>query len=224
MSPRCARAAASPPLPAAERSEALLQALLALGVDYRYGGNSPVTGYDCSGLVAHVYLEAWNIRLPHNTLAQSEEGTPVSLAELQAGDLVFYDTQKRPYSHVGIYLGDGRFVHAPKSGARVRVESIRSSYWSARFSGARAASNRRSDYSSFRKKSTAISMLKAAPRSAGGTATLDFAVRSISCASSSSTVRPALFLTVIEEIPPSSPIATRSSTLPSQLLSCAMRG
>jgi cell wall-associated NlpC family hydrolase len=126
-----------PPPPRAERSEALLQALLALGVDYRYGGNSPVTGYDCSGLVAHVYLEAWNIRLPHNTLAQSEKGTPVSLAELQAGDLVFYDTQKRPYSHVGIYLGDGRFVHAPKSGARVRVESIRSSYWAARFSGAR---------------------------------------------------------------------------------------
>ena len=133
----CARAAACRPFPAAERSEALLQALLALGVDYRYGGNSPVTGYDCSGLVAHVYLEAWNIRLPHNTLAQSEKGTPVSLAELQAGDLVFYDTQKHPYSHVGIYLGDGRFVHAPKSGARVRVESIKSSYWSARFSGAR---------------------------------------------------------------------------------------
>jgi len=126
-----------PPPPRAERSEALLQALLALGLDYRYGGNSPVTGYDCSGLVAHVYLEAWNVRLPHNTLAQSEKGTPVSLAELQAGDLVFYDTQKRPYSHVGIYLGDGRFVHAPKSGARVRVESIKSAYWASRFSGAR---------------------------------------------------------------------------------------
>jgi cell wall-associated NlpC family hydrolase len=132
-------ARSTPPLPPprAERSEALLQALLALGVDYRYGGNSPVTGYDCSGLVAHVYLEAWNIRLPHSTLAQSEKGAPVSLAELQAGDLVFYDTQKRPYSHVGIYLGDGRFVHAPKSGARVRVESIKSSYWASRFSGAR---------------------------------------------------------------------------------------
>jgi cell wall-associated NlpC family hydrolase len=126
-----------PPPPRADRSEALLQALLALGVDYRYGGNSRVTGYDCSGLVAHVYLEAWGIRLPHSTVAQSEKGTPISLAELQAGDLVFYDTQKRPYSHVGIYLGDGRFVHAPKSGARVRVESIKSSYWSAHFSGAR---------------------------------------------------------------------------------------
>jgi cell wall-associated NlpC family hydrolase len=128
---------AQPVAARAERSEALLQALLALGLDYRYGGNSPVTGFDCSGLVAHVYREAWGIDLPRNTLAQSKSGVPVSLSELQAGDLVFYDTLKRPYSHVGIYLGDGRFVHAPKSGARVRVESLESSYWARRFNGAR---------------------------------------------------------------------------------------
>jgi len=129
--------AARPAPPRAERSEALLQALFALGLDYSYGGTSPVTGFDCSGLVAHVYLEAWNIRLPRNTSAQSKVGTPVSLAELQAGDLVFYDTLKRPYSHVGIYLGDGKFVHAPKTGAQVRVESIKSAYWAQRFNGAR---------------------------------------------------------------------------------------
>src|SRR6187455_430079 len=69
--------ATSPAPPRAERSEALLQALFALGLDYRYGGTSPVTGFDCSGLVAHVYLEAWNIRLPRNTSAQSKVGTPV---------------------------------------------------------------------------------------------------------------------------------------------------
>jgi len=132
-----ARSAASTALPSAQRAEALLQALLALGLDYRYGGNSPVTGFDCSGLVAHVYLEAWNIRLPRNSSAQSKVGTPVSLAELQAGDLVFYDTLKRPYSHVGIYLGDGRFVHAPKTGAQVRIESLKSAYWSQRYNGAR---------------------------------------------------------------------------------------
>ena len=123
--------------PSPQRSEALLQTLLALGLDYRYGGNSPVTGFDCSGLVAHVYLEAWNIRLPRNTSAQSKVGTPVSLAELQAGDLVFYDTLKRPFSHVGIYLGDGKFVHAPKTGAQVRVESLKSAYWAQRYNGAR---------------------------------------------------------------------------------------
>jgi cell wall-associated NlpC family hydrolase len=125
------------PPPRAERSEALLQALLAIGVDYQYGGNSPVSGFDCSGLVAHVYREAWGIRLPHSTKAQSEAGVPVSLAELQAGDLVFYDTLKRPFSHVGIYMGNGRFVHAPKTGARVRFESLHSDYWSRRFNGAR---------------------------------------------------------------------------------------
>lgn len=125
------------PAPRAERSEALLQALLALGVDYKYGGKSHLTGFDCSGLVAHVYREAWGINLPMNAAGQSQVGAPVKLAELQAGDLVFYDTLKRPYSHVGIYLGDGRFVHAPKTGAQVRVESIKAAYWSQRFNGAR---------------------------------------------------------------------------------------
>ena len=133
-----------PELPKAEtapvgerRAEALLQALLALGLDYRYGGNSPETGFDCSGLVAHVFREAYGIRLPQNARAQSEYGVRVSLAELRAGDLVFYNTLNRPFSHVGIYLGDGRFVHAPKTGAQVRVEPIRASYWMKRFDGAR---------------------------------------------------------------------------------------
>jgi cell wall-associated NlpC family hydrolase len=108
-----------------------------LGVDYRYGGNSPETGFDCSGLVAHVYREAYGIELPHNARAQSEMGVRVSLAELRAGDLVFYNTLNRPYSHVGIYLGDGRFVHAPKTGAQVRVEPIGGRYWMQRFDGAR---------------------------------------------------------------------------------------
>lgn len=131
------QAPAPAPAPRAERSEALLQALLAIGMDYRYGGRSPATGFDCSGLVAHIYREAWGIRLPHNTKAQSEAGVPVSLAELQAGDLLFYDTLKRPFSHVGIYLGDGKFVHAPKTGAQVRIESLKSAYWTQRFNGAR---------------------------------------------------------------------------------------
>ena len=72
--------------------------------------------------------------------AQSELGTPVSLAELQPGDLVFYNTQQRAFSHVGIYLGNGRFVHAPKTGAPVRVERLRKAYWMRRFEGARRLS------------------------------------------------------------------------------------
>ena len=135
--PTYAPAPVPAPAPRAERSEALLQALLALGLDYKYGGKSPATGFDCSGLVAHVYKEAWGIQLPPNTKGQSQAGTPVSVAQLQAGDLVFYDTLKRPYSHVGIYMGDGKFVHAPKTGAQVRVESLHASYWAQRFNGAR---------------------------------------------------------------------------------------
>jgi len=125
------------PVSRTERSEALLQALLALGVDYKYGGKSHATGFDCSGLVAHVYREAWGIHLPLNAAGQSQVGMPVKLAELQAGDLVFYDTLKRPFSHVGIYMGDGKFVHSPRTGSQVRVESMKSVYWTQRFNGAR---------------------------------------------------------------------------------------
>jgi cell wall-associated NlpC family hydrolase len=137
VGPAAPVASPAPPPARADRSEALLQALLALGVDYRYGGKSPATGFDCSGLVAYVYREAWGVRLPINTAAQSQAGVPVSLSELQAGDLVFYNTQKQPYSHVGIYLGDGKFVHAPKTGAQVRIESLQSAYWAQRYDGAR---------------------------------------------------------------------------------------
>jgi cell wall-associated NlpC family hydrolase len=119
------------------RAEALLQTLLTLGLDYRYGGSSPATGFDCSGLVAHVFREAYGIRLPHSARAQSKYGTRVGLSELRAGDLVFYNTLNEPFSHVGIYLGDGRFVHAPRTGAQVRVEPVSGSYWMKRFDGAR---------------------------------------------------------------------------------------
>lgn len=133
------RAAAVPrsPISGAQRSEALLLALMALGVDYRNGGRSTATGFDCSGLVAHVFEEAYGIRLPRTVAAQSEAGLAIAANELEPGDLVFYDTLGRPYSHVGIYIGDGKFVHAPKSGTSVRVESLRSTYWTKRFNGAR---------------------------------------------------------------------------------------
>jgi cell wall-associated NlpC family hydrolase len=112
-------------------------ALAAVGTRYRYGGRSPETGFDCSGLVAHVFQEAWGLLLPHNAQAQSRIGKSVRAAELAPGDLVFYNTRNRRYSHVGIYVGDGRFVHAPRPGARVRIESIEARYWRARFNGAR---------------------------------------------------------------------------------------
>ena len=119
------------------RFAAALQALVTVGVRYHYGGASPDTGFDCSGLVAHVYEHAWGLSLPRSTEKQRRLGRAVKRADLQPGDLVFYNTRKRPYSHVGIYLGDGNFVHAPRPGQRVRVESLYSPYWRARFNGAR---------------------------------------------------------------------------------------
>lgn len=122
---------------AALSPEALFVALAALGTDYRRGGKAIATGFDCSGLVAHVYAQAYGLKLPHNARAQSERGMPVPVESLAIGDLVFYNTLGQPFSHVGIYVGDGRFLHAPKPGAVVRTESMRSSYWTKRFNGAR---------------------------------------------------------------------------------------
>jgi cell wall-associated NlpC family hydrolase len=113
------------------------EALLAVGTPYVRGGSSPDTGFDCSGLVTHVFRQAWGIDLPRSTRQQRWAGRPVRLAELSPGDLVFYNTRGRPYSHVGIYLGEERFIHAPKPGASVRVESTATRYWRARFNGAR---------------------------------------------------------------------------------------
>ena len=118
-------------------SDMLFHALLASGVDYRRGGKSQQSGFDCSGLVAHVFRQAYGLSLPHNSQSQSELGEPVGPAELQPGDLVFFNTQGKPNSHVGIYVGEGRFIHAPKEGAVVRTESIQARYWAARFDGAR---------------------------------------------------------------------------------------
>lgn len=120
-----------------DRGAAVLLVLLTLGIDYRPGGQSHETGFDCSGLVAHVYREAFGLRLPHDTAQQSRQGTPVPRSELEPGDLVFYNTLGRPYSHVGLYIGDGRFVHAPRSGATVRIERVDAAYWAQRFNGGR---------------------------------------------------------------------------------------
>ena len=130
-----ARPAEAPATP--QHTEALMQAIMTLDTDYRYGGHSLANGFDCSGLVAYVFKSAWGLDLPHNSRAQSEVGIPIEASALRPGDLVFYNTAHRPYSHVGIYLGDGKFIHAPRTGARVRIESLHKRYWARRFDGAR---------------------------------------------------------------------------------------
>lgn len=120
-----------------ERERPLVHALYALGVKYRYGGASPEEGFDCSGLVTHVYEQAWGITLPRIVEEQRRVGQPIRLQDLEPGDLVFYNTRNRPFSHVGIYVGRGFFVHAPRPGAKVRMESVQTPYWRTRFNGAR---------------------------------------------------------------------------------------
>ncbi|MCF7766359.1 C40 family peptidase [Achromobacter pulmonis] len=113
------------------------EALNYLGIRYRFGGNSPDTGFDCSGLVTYTAERSLGLKLPRNAAEIAQQGVSVSKSELKAGDLVFFNTMGRRYSHVGIYLGDDRFVHSPSSGGVVRVENMTLAYWSKRYNGAR---------------------------------------------------------------------------------------
>lgn len=132
------------PLPAhaANRLEKLLDnltltAVSLLGTPYVYGGANPREGLDCSGLVQFVYRQIGE-DLPHNALAMSRLGAAVAEGRLHPGDLVFFDTLGRPFSHVGIYLGDGRFIHAASAGVeRVMISRLSNPYWQAHFDGAR---------------------------------------------------------------------------------------
>jgi cell wall-associated NlpC family hydrolase len=119
------------------REEIALHALSALGAPYKEGGASLETGFDCSGLVAYVFRRASQLDLPRTTLELSRVGHRIAPDALQPGDLVFFDTQRRAYSHVGIYLGDQRFIHAPSTGGAVRIDDLRFEYWMRRFNGAR---------------------------------------------------------------------------------------
>jgi cell wall-associated NlpC family hydrolase len=112
-------------------------ALSLVGVPYKYGGNSPDTGFDCSGFVGHVYKRSLGISLPRSAPQISRQGQPVKLAQLREDDLVFYNTNHQAFSHVGIYLGDDRFIHAPSSGGSVRIENMSMDYWQKHYDGAR---------------------------------------------------------------------------------------
>ena len=113
------------------------EALNYLGIRYRFGGNSPDTGFDCSGLVTYTVERSLGLKLPRNAADMAQQGIAVNKNELKAGDLVFFNTLGRRYSHVGIYLGDDRFVHSPSAGGVVRVENMTMAYWAKRYNGAR---------------------------------------------------------------------------------------
>ena len=115
-----------------------IYAVSLVGSPYRLGGTSPETGLDCSGFVGHVFRQAAGVILPRDSRAISEAAQPLEQAELQPGDLVFFNTLNRAFSHVGIYLGEDRFVHATSSRTgSVMVSSLHDRYWRERFDGAR---------------------------------------------------------------------------------------
>jgi cell wall-associated NlpC family hydrolase len=118
-------------------SEMVVAAMGALGVPYRRGGNTYDSGFDCSGFVRAVVEQTLGLMLPRNAAQQAAATHQIERTELQPGDLVFFNTLRRNYSHVGIYVGDHKFIHSPKPGAAVRIEDMRVNYWDRRFDGAR---------------------------------------------------------------------------------------
>jgi len=112
-------------------------ALSLVGVDYRWGGTTPAQGFDCSGLIRYVFQETTGVALPRTARGLASLGERVTRSELVPGDLVFFNTRHAPFSHVGIYLGNDRFIHAPRRGGEVGVAVLSSAYWKNRYDGAR---------------------------------------------------------------------------------------
>lgn len=118
-----------PEIDPGKRTEVVMTALSLLDTRYRYGGAQVQQGFDCSGLVKYVFGTATGATLPHNTDQIARMSRPVSRSDLKAGDLVFFNTLGRPNSHMGIYLGDGRFINAPSTGGRVRIDRLDNPYY-----------------------------------------------------------------------------------------------
>lgn len=132
----CASAPARPAT--ADANDVLFRAIGLVGTPYRYGGNTPDTGFDCSGLVGYVYRTAMGLALPRTSHAMSEIDAPrIKRDQLAAGDLVFFRGRGKRVDHVGIYVGNGRFVHAPNTGGTVRLDELDSAYWTRHFLFAR---------------------------------------------------------------------------------------
>jgi len=118
-------------------SDVTSYALSLIGVDYKFGGNTPDTGLDCSGLIRYVFQQATGISLPRTAREQARMGQSVAIDNLQPGDLVFFNTRRFQFSHVGLYVGDNRFVHAPSRGGAVEIVNLDQRYWQKTFNGAR---------------------------------------------------------------------------------------
>ena len=118
-------------------SELVVHAMGFLGVPYQRGGSTVETGFDCSGFVKAIFEQTIGMVLPRRAEQQAADTQRIDKKELVPGDLVFFNTMHRAFSHVGIYVGDGKFIHAPRPGKSVRVDDMREAYWQKRFNGAR---------------------------------------------------------------------------------------
>ncbi len=125
----------------AKRNDVVMYAFGLISVDYRFGGANPESGLDCSGMVSYIYQNSLGLKLPHNAARIANLGKDISPSELRPGDLVFFNTQNRPYSHVGIYIGDDRFIHAPRTNGKIEVASLKNRYFAQRFEAARSFFN-----------------------------------------------------------------------------------
>lgn len=136
---QAAKPAAAPAAKASGRSDAddiIASAMGFLGVAYRFGGASP-TGFDCSGFMQYIFRKTYAINLPRTSAEQATVGTPVSRSELQPGDMVFFRTAGSRISHVGMYVGNNRFIHAPRTGKRIEITSLSNKYWNSKYATAR---------------------------------------------------------------------------------------
>jgi cell wall-associated NlpC family hydrolase len=112
-------------------------AMQLIGVRYRWGGNTPQSGLDCSGFVRYVFNDTFGFLLPRKSAQMSQVGLEIRKDELRPGDLVFFNTMRHAFSHVGIYVGDNKFIHAPSRGKSIRVDDMTKAYWEKRYNGAR---------------------------------------------------------------------------------------
>ena len=126
---------------ASKAGDVVVGALNMIGVRYRWGGNSPDSGLDCSGFVRYVFQDTLGMTLPRRAEEMSRVGEKVRVSDLKPGDLVFFNRMRRSFSHVGIYIGDNKFVHSASTGSTIRVDDMYSGYWEQRFQGARRIEN-----------------------------------------------------------------------------------
>lgn len=121
----------------AAAGDLLMQAMSLLGVAYRFGGSTPSTGLDCSGFIQYIFKKTLKINMPRTAAQMAKTGQAVNKEELMPGDLVFFNTRGFAYSHVGLYMGNNKFIHSPRTGKSVEIVNMSSSYWTKRYNGAR---------------------------------------------------------------------------------------